>query len=239
MRRILPFFTAAAVSLTVVPNAWAHARPVTTDPAANARLDAAPGRVMITYDQAIEASGSSIQILDAGGNPVATTPDPPETATLGSVTLPDGLAPGPYTVAWTSRASEDGHEARGFYTFVVNGGPVGVVSGWAQAQAPAADLNATLTVSQAEDGGSLLRVDLDNPAGVERVRVRLERPDLGSSLLTLEPLADGGWALTGNEVAVAGTWHAAIIVRRQNVFDDAEAAFDFAVDPSTGQPQFL
>jgi copper resistance protein C len=239
MRRILPFFMAAAVALGTVSIAWAHARPVTTNPAPNARLDALPGRVAIAYDEAIEARDSSIQVLDAGGNPVATTPDPPEGATLGSVTLPDGLAPGPYTVAWTSRSQADGHEARGFYTFVVNGGPVGIVSGWAQAQVPAADLTATLTVTQADDGGSLLRVDLDNPAGVERVRVRLERPDLGSDLLTLEPLADGGWALAGNEVAVTGTWHATVIVRRQDVADDAQATFDFVVDPSTGQPQFL
>src|SRR5919197_3116771 len=156
MRWTLPFFTAAALALAAVSTAWAHARPVATNPAPNARLDAPPGRVAITYDEAIEARESSIQLLDAGGNPVANTPDPPETATLGSVTLPDGLAPGPYTVAWTSRSAADGHEARGFYTFVVNGGPTGIVSGWAQAQAPAADLTATLTVMQAADGGSLL-----------------------------------------------------------------------------------
>jgi len=50
------------------------------------------------------------------------------------------------------------------YTFVVNGGPVGILNGAAQSQMPTAD-----------DGGSLLRVDLNNATGVERVRIRLSR----------------------------------------------------------------
>ena len=75
------------------------------------------------------------------------------------------LVPGPYTVAWTSVSADDGHTAQGFYTFVVNGGPVGILDGTAQAQSQAADLTATLTVMPAPDGSSLLRADLNNTAG--------------------------------------------------------------------------
>ena len=57
------------------------------------------------------------------------------------------------------------------------------------------------TVTAAADGGSLLRVDLNNPAGVERVRIRLSRPDLGEDLLDTQPSGDGGWVLNNNEIA--------------------------------------
>ena len=107
-----------------------------------------------------------------------------------------------------------------------------------RSQTQAADLTATLTVAGAPDGSSVLRVDLDNPAGVERVRIRLSRPDLGEDLLTTTPTGDGGWALTGNEVAVPGAWHAVVIVRRTNVVDDAQGSFDSTVDNVTGAPAF-
>jgi methionine-rich copper-binding protein CopC len=97
---------------------------------------------------------------------------------------------------------------------------------------------ATLTVEPAADGSSLLRVDLNNPSAVERVRIRLSRPDLGDDLLDTKPSRDGGWVLNGNEVALPGAWHAQVIVRRTNIFDDAQGVFDFNVDPVSGTPSF-
>ena len=226
---------ALASSLSTV---LAHSYPQTMNPAPNARLDSAPAHVSITYDSDVAASGTSLVVLDSTGAPAPTQPDPPSGSRQSSVALASDLAPGPYTVAWTSASADDGHTAQGFYTFVVNGGPVRIIDGQAQAQAPAADLNATLTVAAAADGSSLLRVDLDNPAGVERVRVRLDGPNLGEDLLDTTPTGDGGWALNGNEVAVPGTWHAEVVVRRTNVFDDAKSEFDFSVDSVTGMPTF-
>jgi CopC domain len=148
------------------------------------------------------------------------------------------LLPGPYTVAWTSVSADDGHTAQGFYTFVLNGGPVGIIEGQAQSQSAAADLMATLTVTAAPDGSSLLRADLSNTTGVERVRIQLSRPDLGVDLLDTRPSGDGGWVLNNNEVALPGAWHAQVIVRRTNVVDDAKGEFDFTVDSVTGAPAF-
>jgi methionine-rich copper-binding protein CopC len=216
----------------------AHARPQTTAPPPNARLDGPPEHVQITYDDAIDPSGSSLVLLDAMGTPVPTAADLPTGNKMASISPTSDLAPGPYTVDWTSLDANDGHTAQGFYTFVVNGGPVGIIDGSAQNQVPAADLMATLTVMAGPDGGSLLRVDLDNTAGVERVRIRLSRPDLGEDLLDTQPSGDGGWVLSGNEVAAPGAWHAVVVVRRANIFDDAQAAFDFMIDPSTGAPSF-
>jgi hypothetical protein len=97
---------------------------------------------------------------------------------------------------------------------------------------------APLTVTAAPDGGSLLRVDLNTTAGVERVRVRLSRLDLGEDLLDTQPSGDGAWILANNEVALPGAWHAVFVVRRTGIFDDAQATFDFNVDAMSGMPSF-
>jgi copper resistance protein C len=219
-------------------SALAHAYPKTSDPAPNARLDGAPAHLGITFDSPIDPRGSSMLLMDSTGSVVPTTPDQVDGNTRTSIGPSTDLAPGPYTVAWTSLSSEDGHSAQGFYTFVINGGPVGILNGVAKAEAPAADLMATLTVTTAGDGGSLLRVDLNNPAGVERVRIRLSRPDLGEDLLDTHPSGDGGWVLDGNEVALPGNWQAVVIARRTNIFDDAMSTFGFTVDAATGAPAF-
>ena len=122
----------------------AHAYPRTTDPQANARLDGAPAHVA-TYDSPIDprvGDGAAGLVRSYGAN----APDVVDGTTQASISPTTDLVPGPYTVAWTSYSAEDGHTAQGFYTFVVNGGPVGILNGAAQAQAPAADFMATLTV---------------------------------------------------------------------------------------------
>jgi hypothetical protein len=177
-------------------------------------------------------------LMDSSGASVPTVPDTVDGNTRASISPSIDLTSGPYTVAWTSLSAEDGHTAQGFYTFVVNGGPVGILNGVAQSQTAAADLMASLTVTTADDGGSLLRVDLNNSTGVERVRIRLSRPDLGDDLLDTRPSGDGGWVLSNNEVALPGAWHAVVIVRRTNIFDDAAGAFDFTVDAASGAPAF-
>jgi methionine-rich copper-binding protein CopC len=235
-----PLAVVAALALAALPGTvFAHVRPQTESPQPNARMDAAPAHIVLNYDGSVVPSGTNITLLDGGGNAVPTAADPFPNDRTGSFSPMSDLAPGPYTVDWTTLDSQDGHEAQGFYTFVVNGGPVGILQGSSQSQAPAADLMASLTVTAAADGSSLLRVDLNNTSGVERVRIRLTRPDLGEDLLDTQPSGDGGWLLNGNEVAIPGPWRADVVVRRTNIFDDAEAGFDFAVDPTSGVPSFL
>jgi methionine-rich copper-binding protein CopC len=237
--RVAVVLIGAVISVGIsAGSALAHSYPQTTNPQSNARLDVTPAHVGITYDSPIAVSGSSMMLLDSTGTAVPSVPDQTDSNRRTSIHPVSDLAPGPFTVDWTSVSADDGHTAQGFYTFVVNGGPGGIIAGQAQSQTQAADLAATLTVTGAPDGSSVLRVDLDNPTGVERVRIRLSRPDLGEDLLTTTPTGDGGWALTGNEVAVPGAWHAVVIVRRTNVVDDAQGSFDFTVDATTGAPAF-
>jgi methionine-rich copper-binding protein CopC len=234
---LIVFLLALSLAVTTA-SALAHAYPKTSDPAPDARLDGAPAHMGITFDSPIDPHGSSMVLMDSTGGVVPTTPDQVDGNTRTSISPMSDITPGPYTVAWTSLSAEDAHTAQGFYTFVVNGGPVGIVNGLAQSQAPAADLMATLTVTTSGDGGSLLRVDLNNTTAVERVRIRLSRPDLGEDLLDTHPSGDGGWVLDGNEVALPGNWQAVVIARRTNIFDDAMGTFGFTVDPSTGAPAF-
>ena len=237
IRRTLTSAGAALLGLaTSLGIASAHSYPQTMDPAPNARLDTAPAHISITYDSDVGQSGTSMVLLDSTFTQVPAQADA-TSGRLSSIQPTTDLAPGPYTVAWTSLSADDGHVAKGFYTFVINGGSVGIIDGQAQSQAPAADLMATLTVSSAPDGSSLLRADLNNTTGVERVRIRLSRPDLGDDLLDTKP-TDGGWVLNNNEIAIPGAWHAQVIVRRTNVVDDAKGEFDFTVDGVTGAPAF-
>lgn len=229
---------ALLLALVIAPNvASAHSYPQIMNPPPNARLDATPAQVAITYDSDIVPTNTSTILLDSTGTPVPTQPNP-VSGRLVSIQPAADLAPGPYTVAWTSQSADDGHIAQGFYSFVVDGGPVGIIDGQAQSQSPAADLMATLTVTSASDGSSLLRADLNNTTGVERVRIQLSRPDLGVDLLDTQPSGDGGWILNGNEIAIPGNWHAEVIVRRANVVDDAKGEFDFSIDTASGAPAF-
>lgn len=229
---------AALLSVATSPgSASAHSYPQTMDPAPNARLDTAPAHVGITYDSNIVQSGTSMVLLDSTNAPVPVQADT-TSGRVSSVQPTTDLVPGPYTVAWTSVSADDGHTAKGFYTFVLKGGSAGIIDGQAQSQAPAADLMATLTVGAAPDGSSLLRADLNNTTGVERVRIQLSRPDLGVDLLDTKPSGDGGWILSGNEIAIPGAWHAQVIVRRTNVVDDAKGDFDFTIDGLSGAPAF-
>jgi copper resistance protein C len=224
---IVPLVLALAASTATV---LAHAYPKTDDPQANARLDAPPAHVGITYDSPITPSGSPIVLLDATGSVVSTTPDAADGNTRASVSPTAELAPGPYTVAWTSLSADDGHTAQGFYTFVVNGGAVGIVNGSAQSHAAAAELTATLTVTSAADGGSLLRVDLSNTTGVERVRIRLSRPDLGEDLARIcwirarAAMAAGSWMATRSRCPGTGARWSSRVGRTSSTMRPARLA---------------
>jgi methionine-rich copper-binding protein CopC len=56
-------------------SAFAHSYPQTMDPAPNARLDAAPAHIRITYDSNIAQNGTSMVLLDSTDTPVAIQPE--------------------------------------------------------------------------------------------------------------------------------------------------------------------
>ncbi|AJC23226.1 hypothetical protein RO07_10275 [Pandoraea pulmonicola] len=109
---------AAAVSLVAVSQgAWAHAHAVSSEPAAQATVDA-PKSVRVTFDSALEGAFSKLTVVDAKGKAVtqAKAGLDPARKTL-TLALP-ALAAGDYQVNWVAVAS-DGHRTQGNFKFTV------------------------------------------------------------------------------------------------------------------------
>jgi copper transport protein len=98
----------------------AHAHLERSDPAAGARLSAAPTAIRLWFSEAPELALSSVVLLDSAGAPV-TLPaaergaDGPRSM---RIAIPSALAPGPYKVRWRVVAA-DGHPSSGTFTFRV------------------------------------------------------------------------------------------------------------------------
>src|SRR3954468_10627893 len=96
----------------------AHAMLLSSEPAANARLTAAPTRIRLLFSESVDASVSGIQLVAGASAPrdLKVSPDPNERAAL--VAPVSGLAPGSYRVVWRT-VSDDGHRVNGSFTFTV------------------------------------------------------------------------------------------------------------------------
>ncbi len=94
----------------------AHAELVSSDPADGAQLATPPTTITLTFSEGVVASRSSFDLL-LSGQRVGTgkaAKDGDTTMSLGGLTL----APGEYTIQWTSVA-DDGDLLRGTVTFTV------------------------------------------------------------------------------------------------------------------------
>ncbi len=104
---------------------YAHPQIVSVEPAPNARLEQAPERVRITFNEPIEEAFASIQVVDVTGQAVdhgdgGRAQDDPTTL---SASLPP-LEPGVYTVVWRV-VGRDGHLVKGNFAFSIAGAPSG------------------------------------------------------------------------------------------------------------------
>jgi len=107
-----------SLMLTVVPSAFAHARPKTMVPAPDS-TGPAPRKISITFSEAVEPKFSSIKLTNIEGKPAdpetsAPVPGDPTTITLAAPSLPAGT----YVVHWVD-VSVDGHRLQGSYQFTV------------------------------------------------------------------------------------------------------------------------
>jgi copper transport protein len=109
---------AAMLALLVAPAAAsAHATLLGTVPARAARLDQAPARVELRFDESVEAAFGSLKVFDPQGNPVRTGAVSGR-GTRVAVRLPPGLKDGTYTVTYRV-ISADGHLVSGGFVFSV------------------------------------------------------------------------------------------------------------------------
>lgn len=126
-RRLLPaLLVAAAVALAalVVPAApaFAHDELVSTDPSADAVLDALPGQITLTFSADIlDAEGSTVvQVTDASG--ASLTDGAPTVSGIDATQALAGPASGAVTVVWRV-VSSDGHPIDGTFSFTVPAAP--------------------------------------------------------------------------------------------------------------------
>jgi methionine-rich copper-binding protein CopC len=107
---------AAAMALGT-SQAYAHAKLVSSDPAKNASISS-PSAITLHFSEALEMKVSSITLTDVDGKPVdLKAVDAPDKKSLSAVpTAP--LAPGLYTVSWTSMG-DDAHKMKGTFSFTV------------------------------------------------------------------------------------------------------------------------
>src|SRR6476469_7207202 len=120
-------FFALLLSLGLLGTAQAHAKLVSSDPAAGARLTAAPSKVTLVFSEAIsdKESDSNFTVTDEQGATVGTgkldTNDLDHKTLSGA--LKSGLGDGLYTVKWNALTPDDNGHSEGSFTFGVNKDP--------------------------------------------------------------------------------------------------------------------
>jgi copper resistance protein C len=97
---------------------FAHAKLVSSVPAGNSQLAAAPKSLTLSFNES--ATLAVLKLVSAGKEiPIRLDPGakPGREFTL---SLP-ALAPGSYAVQWTALAADDGHVTKGSFTFTITG----------------------------------------------------------------------------------------------------------------------
>lgn len=121
LRRVIAPLAALAVLLlsfgAVAAPASAHDALVASVPADGETLTTAPRELVLTYNNEIATIGAEVQISDPAGTVLTETPA--VEGTNATVTLPQDLAPGAYSVAWRVTSS-DGHPIEGTLAFTLD-----------------------------------------------------------------------------------------------------------------------
>ncbi|MCC6770449.1 MAG: copper resistance protein CopC, partial [Gemmatimonadaceae bacterium] len=114
----------ALVAARTPQRVFAHASYVSSDPAADSVVLAAPATVAIRFSEAMAPTGSSAQVLDAQGRRVDLDDSRVDASDTTRMTV--SLAPlgeGTYTVAWRNVSTVDGHGLQGSFVFFVGSRP--------------------------------------------------------------------------------------------------------------------
>lgn len=111
--------TAVAFAALIVgaAQAQAPAKLVSAQPAPNSDVSS-PQAILLKFSAQLSKQLSSISLMDAAGNTVATMQMPAPDAQSLSMMPNQTLAPGRYTISWTAVGAE-GHKETGTYQFTV------------------------------------------------------------------------------------------------------------------------
>jgi methionine-rich copper-binding protein CopC len=103
-----------AVLLLTVSPAFAHAKLVSSDPAANASVKS-PTMIKLSFSESLEPAFSTASLSDSAGK---TLPVPKSVGGATITLLPIGLKPGAYHVTWQA-VGHDTHKLSGSFGFKV------------------------------------------------------------------------------------------------------------------------
>jgi len=122
-RAVAAFAIVAALTIVVAGTASAHAGLESSDPASGELLTAAPSSLELAFTEPPDLDLSSISVVDTSGAEIETGElergRAPRSLT---VSLPDDLGDGVYTVSWTVVSTADGHPTAGAFAFGVGVG---------------------------------------------------------------------------------------------------------------------
>lgn len=98
-----------------------HAELSTVTPADTSTVGGPPAEIVMTFTETLDPGRSTIRVLDAAGTLVVEggLVDPGDDVATMRLALPADLAPGTYTIRWTSFSTEDNEQDRGITTFTL------------------------------------------------------------------------------------------------------------------------
>jgi len=118
-RAALTALVAILAALAVVPAAGAHAQLISTTPANDAVVDAAPAAVSLRFSEPVEAALGAVRVYDARATRVdGGAVDRPSSREV-RASIDRRLGRGTYTVTWRV-VSADGHPVAGAFVFHVD-----------------------------------------------------------------------------------------------------------------------
>lgn len=117
VRNTISLLALSAALALGATQASAHANLVNSSPAKNATI-ASPSMITLHFSEALEMKVSALKLTDIDGKAVALkTMAAPDNKSLAAMPAAP-LAPGLYTVNWTSMG-DDAHEMKGTFSFTV------------------------------------------------------------------------------------------------------------------------
>ena len=105
----------AAAALIFPLAALAHAKCLSTSPAAGAELAAAPKELTLDFNESVQLA---VLKLSSAGKEISVPHDSGASASHVVVPLP-ALSPGTYLVRWSALTVDDGHVVKGAFQFVI------------------------------------------------------------------------------------------------------------------------
>ncbi len=114
---VLPF--AAFVVIGLPGAVLGHAELSTVTPADTSTVGGSPPEIVMTFTEDLDPGRSSIRLVDSAGTLVVEGGAVDPNSMTMRLPVPANLAPGTYTIRWTSFSTEDNEQDRGTTTFTL------------------------------------------------------------------------------------------------------------------------